>query len=104
QLEDEITLDKRKNHTIEVVVDRLLVKPEIAQRLEASVATATKLADGLVLVAVVNAADRATCSTRCTLSARFTRSTWTSRSTSCRASRRRSSSRARTANRVCWRF
>ena len=57
-LDEEITLNKRKNHTIEVVVDRLLVKPEIVQRLEASVATATKLADGLVLVAVVNGQER----------------------------------------------
>src|SRR5215813_6612687 len=57
-LDEEITLNKRKNHTIEVVVDRLLVKPEIVQRLEASVATATKLADGLVLVAVVNGEER----------------------------------------------
>ncbi len=52
-LEDEIKLDKRKNHTIEVVVDRLLVKPGIEQRLENSVNTAMKLADGLVQVAVV---------------------------------------------------
>ena len=34
QLEDDIRLDKRKNHTIEVVVDRLLVKPGIGRRLE----------------------------------------------------------------------
>src|SRR6202050_3823018 len=47
-LDEEITLDRRKNHTIEVVVDRLLVKPEIEKRLEASIRTATKLADGLV--------------------------------------------------------
>src|SRR5207248_6373196 len=52
-LEDEIKLDKRKNHTIEVVIDRLLVKPGIEQRLENSVNTAMKLADGLVQVAVV---------------------------------------------------
>jgi excinuclease ABC subunit A len=52
-LEDEITLDKRKNHTIEVVIDRLLVKPGIEQRLETSVALAMKLAGGLVQVAVV---------------------------------------------------
>src|SRR5262249_32654433 len=50
---EQIQLDKRKNHTIEVVVDRLLVKPGIEKRLEASVATAMKLADGLVLVAIV---------------------------------------------------
>ncbi|MEY2412877.1 MAG: excinuclease subunit, partial [Acidobacteriaceae bacterium] len=52
-LEDEINLDKRKNHTIEVVVDRLLVKPGIEHRLGLSVALAMKLAEGLVLVAVV---------------------------------------------------
>src|SRR5499433_99889 len=52
-LEDEIKLDKRKNHTIEVVVDRLLVKPGIEHRLEMSVNLAMKLAGGLVLVAVV---------------------------------------------------
>ncbi|HEX4605662.1 MAG TPA: excinuclease ABC subunit UvrA [Candidatus Angelobacter sp.] len=51
---DEIQLDKRKNHTIEVVVDRLLVKPGIEKRLEQSVATAMKLGNGLVQVAVVN--------------------------------------------------
>jgi excinuclease ABC subunit A len=47
------TLDKRKNHTIEVVVDRLLVKQGIASRLEQSIATSLKLAGGLVTVAVV---------------------------------------------------
>ena len=52
-LEDEIQLDKRKNHTIEVVVDRLLVKPGIEQRLELSVGLAMKLAGGLVQVAIV---------------------------------------------------
>ena len=53
-LEDDIQLDKRKNHTIEVVIDRLLVKPGIEHRLELSVALAMKLGGGLVLVAVVN--------------------------------------------------
>ncbi len=55
---DQISLDKRKNHTIEVVVDRLLVKPGIEKRLEASVATAMKLAEGLVLVSVVNGEEK----------------------------------------------
>jgi excinuclease ABC subunit A len=50
-------LDKRKNHTIEVVVDRLLVKPGIATRLEQSLATALKLAKGLVTVSVVGGAE-----------------------------------------------
>ena len=52
-LEDEIALDKRKNHTIEVVVDRLLVKAGIEHRLEMSVGLAMKLAGGLVQVAIV---------------------------------------------------
>jgi excinuclease ABC subunit A len=50
---DNIQLDKRKNHTIEVVIDRLLVKPGIEKRLEQSVTTAMKLGNGLVQVAVV---------------------------------------------------
>src|SRR5262249_1578452 len=52
-LEDDLALDKRKNHTIEVVIDRLLVKPGIEHRLELSVGLAMKLAGGLVQVAVV---------------------------------------------------
>jgi len=56
--EDIPPLDKRRNHTIEVVVDRLLVKPGIEKRLEGSIANATKLANGLVLIAVVNGEER----------------------------------------------
>src|SRR6266478_1094334 len=52
-LEDDLRLDKRRNHTIEVVIDRLLVKPGIEHRLELSVGLAMKLAGGLVQVAVV---------------------------------------------------
>ncbi|MGH9493205.1 MAG: excinuclease ABC subunit UvrA, partial [Terriglobales bacterium] len=57
-LDEEIALDKRRNHTIEVVVDRLLVKPGIERRLENSVSLAMKLADGLVGVAVVDGEER----------------------------------------------
>ncbi|HJT89146.1 MAG TPA: excinuclease ABC subunit UvrA [Bryobacteraceae bacterium] len=57
-LDEEIPLDKRKNHTIEIVVDRLLVKRGIEKRLEASIDTATKLANGLVLIVVVNGEER----------------------------------------------
>jgi excinuclease ABC subunit A len=57
-LDEDISLDRRRNHTIEVVVDRLLVKPGIEKRLEASIDTATKLAAGLVLIAVVNGEER----------------------------------------------
>jgi excinuclease ABC subunit A len=53
QLDDLPVIDKRKNHTIEIVVDRLLVKQGIAARLEQSIATALKLAGGLVTVAIV---------------------------------------------------
>jgi excinuclease ABC subunit A len=52
-LDDDIPLDKRKNHSIEVVIDRLLVKPGIEHRLELSVGLAMKLAGGLVQVVVV---------------------------------------------------
>ncbi len=52
-LDDPPRLDKRKNHTIEVLIDRLLVKQGIAGRLEQSIATALKLAKGLVTVVVV---------------------------------------------------
>jgi excinuclease ABC subunit A len=57
-LDDPPRLDKRKNHTIEVVVDRLLVKPGIAGRLEQSIATSLKLAKGLVTVAVVGGTEQ----------------------------------------------
>jgi excinuclease ABC subunit A len=53
-LDEPIPLDRRKNHTIEIVVDRLLLKGGIAQRLEQSIETALKLTDGLVTIAVVN--------------------------------------------------
>jgi excinuclease ABC subunit A len=52
-LEEDVKLDKRKNHTIEVVIDRLLIKPGIERRLEQSVALAMKLGSGLVQVVIV---------------------------------------------------
>jgi excinuclease ABC subunit A len=52
-LDDPPHLDRRKNHTIEVVVDRLLVQAGIASRLTQSLNTALKLAQGLVVVSVV---------------------------------------------------
>jgi excinuclease ABC subunit A len=53
-LEDEIELDKKYKHTIEVVVDRLVMKPDLRQRLTQSVETATSLAAGLVVIDVVD--------------------------------------------------
>jgi len=58
QLDEEITLHRRKNHTIEVVVDRLLLKEGIEGRLATSIETAMKLAKGIVQVAVVNGEER----------------------------------------------
>ncbi len=49
-LEDEIPLDKKFKHTIEVVVDRLRMKPELRSRLFQSVETAVNLAEGLVVI------------------------------------------------------
>ena len=54
QLDEEIKLDRRKNHTIEVVVDRLLLKSGSESRLASSLETAMKLAKGIVQVAVVD--------------------------------------------------
>ncbi|MBA3014893.1 MAG: excinuclease ABC subunit UvrA [Proteobacteria bacterium] len=51
-LDQEIELDKNKRHTIEAVVDRLVIKESIERRLAESVATAVGLADGLLLVLV----------------------------------------------------
>ncbi len=53
-LEDEITLDKKFKHTIEVVVDRLTMKPDLRTRLAQSVETAAQLADGLVAIDLVD--------------------------------------------------
>ncbi len=44
------TIDKKRKHTIEVVVDRIVVKPDLAQRLAESFETALAIADGLALV------------------------------------------------------
>jgi excinuclease ABC subunit A len=57
-LDEEIPLDKRKNHTIEIVVDRLPLKPGSEKRLEASIEIAAKLANGLVTVSVVNGEEK----------------------------------------------
>ncbi|MFL6216312.1 MAG: excinuclease ABC subunit UvrA [Blastocatellia bacterium] len=58
QLDEEIKLDKRRNHTVEVVVDRLLIKPGVQKRLEDSVQVAAKLTDGLVLVSIIDGEER----------------------------------------------
>ncbi|NLI91079.1 MAG: excinuclease ABC subunit UvrA [Peptococcaceae bacterium] len=52
-LSEEITLEKNKKHTIEVVVDRISLKPNIAPRLADSLETALKLGEGTVLADVM---------------------------------------------------
>ncbi len=54
QLSDDITLTKQKKHTIEVVVDRLIIKDGIRQRLTDSVETALRLANGLMVADFVD--------------------------------------------------
>lgn len=53
ELSDDIELEKNKKHSIEVVVDRIVVKEGIASRLADSLETALKLADGKVIIDVV---------------------------------------------------
>src|SRR5437899_1265938 len=57
-LEEEIRLDKRRNHSIEAVVDRLLIKPGINERLGESIRTALKLTNGAVLVSVIDGEEK----------------------------------------------
>jgi excinuclease ABC subunit A len=55
RLDEEIVLDKKYKHDIAVVVDRLVMKPELRKRLADSVETAVALADGLVEIELVDA-------------------------------------------------
>ncbi|MCL2106721.1 MAG: excinuclease ABC subunit UvrA [Oscillospiraceae bacterium] len=53
ELSEDIPMDKNKKHSIEIVVDRLVMKPGLRSRLTDSVETATRLAEGLLLADVV---------------------------------------------------
>jgi excinuclease ABC subunit A len=53
ELTEDIELEKNKKHSIEVVVDRIIIKDGIAARLADSLETALKLADGKVLIDVI---------------------------------------------------
>lgn len=55
-LGDDFELDKQKKHTIELVVDRLVLKPDIKQRLTDSVELALRKAEGLVKIQIVDGA------------------------------------------------
>src|SRR6202042_2060179 len=54
RLDEEITLDKKYKHDTAVVVDRLVMKPELRKRLADSIETAVALADGLVEIELVD--------------------------------------------------
>ncbi|MFQ5900956.1 MAG: excinuclease ABC subunit UvrA, partial [Thermodesulfobacteriota bacterium] len=54
ELEEEITLDKYKQHYIDVVIDRLIIKEGVARRLADSLEIATRLSDGLARVEQVD--------------------------------------------------
>ena len=57
-LSEEIKLEKNKKHTIEIVVDRLVVKEGIEQRLADSVETVMALTGGLLMVDVIGRESR----------------------------------------------
>jgi len=54
ELDEEIHLDKNKKHDIEVVVDRLVIKDGLEQRLADSIELALKLSEGLVFIQAIN--------------------------------------------------
>ena len=57
-LTEEIKLEKNKKHTVEIVVDRLVIKAGINQRLTDSIETASALAGGIVLIYVLGEEER----------------------------------------------
>ena len=57
-LDEDIKLDRRRNHTIDVVVDRLILKPGIERRLTESVDIALNLADDIVVINTLDSGDR----------------------------------------------
>jgi excinuclease ABC subunit A len=57
-LEDDLALNRRQNHSIDVVVDRLIVRSGIERRLTESVQTALDLADGIVIINALDSGDR----------------------------------------------
>src|SRR6478735_8510157 len=57
-LDEDIKLDRRRNHTIDVVVDRLVLKPGIERRLAESVEIALQLAEDIVVINTFDGGDR----------------------------------------------
>ena len=57
-LDEDLRLDRHRNHTIEVVVDRLIVKPDVERRLNDSIEVALALTDDTVIVNTLDGGDR----------------------------------------------
>ncbi len=57
ELSEEIDLEKNKKHTIEVVVDRLIIRDDIRQRLADSLETTLELSNGMALVNIIDGED-----------------------------------------------
>jgi len=57
-LDEDIALDRRRNHTIEVLVDRLIVKAGLEKRLTDSIGVALELADDIVVINTLDGGDR----------------------------------------------
>lgn len=57
-LTEEIKLDKNKKHSIEIVVDRLVIREDVARRLTDSVETASNLSGGIVIINVLGDGER----------------------------------------------
>lgn len=56
-LNEKIQLEKNKKHTIEIIVDRLVIKPDIRSRLADSIETASGLTGGIVIINVIDGED-----------------------------------------------
>lgn len=56
-LSEEIKLEKNKKHSIDIIVDRLVIKESIKSRLSDSIETASKLSDGLIIINILNGDD-----------------------------------------------
>ena len=56
-LNEKIQLEKNRKHTIEIIVDRLVIKPDIRSRLADSIETASGLTGGIVIINVIDGED-----------------------------------------------
>src|SRR6478735_874694 len=57
-LDEDIKLDRRRNHSIDVVIDRLILKPGVERRLTESVEVALQLAEDIVIINTLDGGDR----------------------------------------------